>query len=544
MASRKHDIPRARLDLSCPLRVKFPVPLQGDVISGTDTATGDRLLALVEMVRAVSVDPDPVRSTTSFVQAIRDVYGNVGLVTIGTRGAPPGHYRLTRLLHQPGIAGDDLDYAAAQAPLHSGGFLGEVMKADRPTVLETTRVEHDPVLGNQLRPYRVFVVFPVITSGDIGGYVVQFSTDPEAFTPEVIVARFLTVSFLASVTQAKRVAIELDETKTHNARLEAQRAYLTDAVELRHHFEDIVGASPAFKRVLRNIEQVAETDATVLILGESGTGKELLARAVHRISRRRRMPLIKINCATLPANLVESELFGHEKGAFTGAVRTNVGRFELADGGTIFLDEIGELAPDLQAKLLRVLQEGEFERVGEGRTRRVDVRVVAATNRNLQAEVEAGRFRADLYYRLNVFPVVSPPLRERQDDIRALAYHFLSRTSTKMGKRVQHIPAPAMNALHDYSWPGNIRELQNIIERAVILSDGHDLDLSQAFGAAPASTVTSDGQTLAEHEEQFIRQVLEECDWRIQGPNGGGARLGIAPSSLRSRMKRLGITRR
>ena len=208
---RKHDIPRARLDLSCPLRVKSPVPLKGDVISGTDPATGDRLLALVEMVRAVSVDPDPVRSTTSFVQAIRDVYGNVGLVTIGTRGAPPGHYRLTRLLHQPGIEGDDLDYPAAQAPLHSGGFLGEVMKADRPTVLETTRVEHDPVLGNQLRPYRVFVVFPVITSGDIAGYVVQFSTDAGAFTPEVIVARFLTVSLLASVTQAKRVALELDE---------------------------------------------------------------------------------------------------------------------------------------------------------------------------------------------------------------------------------------------------------------------------------------------------------------------------------------------
>ena len=215
--------------------------------------------------------------------------------------------------------------------------------------------------------------------------------------------------------------------------------------------------------MLRNVEHVAETDATVLILGESGTGKELLARAVHRISRRHRMPLIKVNCATLPANLIESELFGHERGALTGAVKARAGRFELADGGTIFLDEIGELAPDLQAKLLCVLQEGEFERVGEGRTRRVDVRVVAATDRDLQAEVEGGRFRADLYYRLNIFPLVSPPLRDRRDDIPALAYHFLSRYSAKIGKRVQHIGAPA-------------------------------------------------------------------------------ARLGIAPSSLRSRMKRLGIT--
>ena len=255
------------------------------------------------------------------------------------------------------------------------------------------------------------------------------------------------------------------------------------------------------------------------------------------------MPLIKVNCATLPANLIESELFGHERGAFTGAVKARAGRFELADGGTIFLDEIGELAPDLQAKQLRVLQKGEFERVGAGRTRRVDVRVVAATIRDLQAEVEEGRFRADLYYRLNVFPLASPPRRDRRDDIPALAYHFLSRYSAKIGKQVQHIGAPAMIALQGYSWPGNIRELQNIIERAVILSDGHDLDLSQAFGATHEGAGKSEGQTLADNEEQFIRKVLEDCDWRIQGPDGAAARLGIAPSSLRSRMKRLGITR-
>ena len=402
------------------------------------------------MVRAVSVDPDPVRSRNRFVHTIREIYGNVGLLTIGTRGAPPGHYRLTRLLHQPGLGGEDLEYTAEQAPVHTGGFLGVVIGYDRPVVLAMTRVEDDPVLGNRLSPYRSFVVFPVITAGEIGGHVVQFSRDPDAFRPEVVVARFLTVSFMASATHAKRVALELDEARTANARLEAQRDYLTDAVELEHRFEDIVGESPAFKRVLRNVEQVAETDATVLILGESGTGKELLAGAVHRLSRRHRMPLIKLNCATLPSNLIESELFGHERGAFTGAIKARAGRFELADGGTIFLDEIGELAPDVQAKLLRVLQEGEIERLGEGRTRRVDVRVVAATNRDLEAEVAAGRFRGDLYYRLNVFPLESPSLRERRDDIPALAYHFLSRCSATIGKRVQHIPAPAMRALQDY----------------------------------------------------------------------------------------------
>ncbi|MBQ03057.1 MAG: hypothetical protein CL477_20540 [Acidobacteria bacterium] len=519
---------------------------KGTLIADKAWSTSDRTLALVEMVRAVSVDPEPVRSRSRFVHTIREVYGNVGLITIGTRGAQPGHYRLTRLLHQPGVDGEDLDYTAEQAPVHTGGFLGDVTRSDRPMVLETTHVEDDPVLGNRLRPYRAFVVFPVITAGEIGGHVVQFSTEPGAFAPEVVVARFLSVSFMASSTHAKRVAMELDEARTANARLAAQRDYLTDAVELRHRFEDIVGESPAFKRVLRNVEQVAETDATVLILGESGTGKELLASAVHRLSRRHRMPLIKVNCATLPSNLVESELFGHERGAFTGAVKARAGRFELADGGTIFLDEIGELAPDVQAKLLRVLQEGELERVGEERTRQVDVRVVAATNRDLQAEVDAGRFRSDLYYRLNVFPIESPPLRERREDVPALAYHFLSRYSAKIGKRVQHIRAPVMQVLQAYSWPGNIRELQNIIERAVILSDGHDLDLSQAFGATQFGAVMPkpEGQTLADNEERFIRNTLRDCDWRIQGQNGAAARLGIAPSSLRSRMKRLGITRR
>ena len=419
------------------------------------------------------------------------------------------------------------------------------MAIDRPVVLATDRIADDPVLGNALAPYRAFVVYPQISAGEIAGHVVQFSTDPDAFPHDLVVARFLSASFLASSLHAKRVALELDHATTLNARLEAQRDFLVNDIELQHDFADVIGESPVFRRVLQRVERVAETDATVLILGESGTGKELLARAVHRLSHRRHMPLVKINCATLPSNLIESELFGHERGAFTGAIKSKAGRFEVADGGTIFLDEIGELAVDLQPKLLRVLQEGELERVGEGRTRTVDVRVVAATNRDLESEVEAGRFREDLYYRLNVFPLRSPPLRERPEDIPTLAYHFLTRYAAQIGKRVQHIPAPALQSLREYSWPGNIRELQNIIERSVILSTGHDLELAGLTPWAPLREAHDSPvpRTLAEGETDFIRRALDACDWRIQGAQGAAARLDVAPSSLRSRMKRLGIAR-
>ena len=493
------------------------------------------------------MDPDPITSTRLFVHTIREVYGNMGLVTIGTRNAPPGHYELTRLIHQAGVRGGeyaDLEFVPPDAPIHSGGFLGHVINMNRPGFLETASIENDPVLGDQLRPYRAYIVLPVITQGDIVGYVVQFSTDPAAFTADILLTRFLTVSFLGSLAHAKRVAMELDRANALNVRLEEQRAYLTDEISLEHNFDDIVFESAAFKSVLRKVEQVAQTDATVLILGESGTGKELLAHAVHRISRREPMPLIRVNCAALPANLIESELFGHEKGAFTGALSAKTGRFELADGGTIFLDEIGVLPLELQVKLLRVLQEGEFEKLGEGKTRTVNVRVVAATNRDLEQEVQEGRFREDLFYRLNVFPLDTPPLRERKEDIPALAQHFLLKYNAAIGRDIESISDSAMRQLQGYDWPGNVRELQNLIERAVILSEGKMLDLSQAF--SPARDVMEESaapQTLEENEFQFIRNTLEACGWRIQGPQGAAARLAVSPSTLRSRMKRLGIVR-
>ena len=294
--------------------------------------------------------------------------------------------------------------------------------------------------------------------------------------------------------------------------------------------------------MLHKVEQVAATDATVLILGETGTGKELLARAVHQLSPRQDRPLVKVNCASLPANLIESELFGHEKGAFTGAVARRSGRCELAHRGTIFLDEIGDLPLDLQAKLLRVLQEGEFERLGDSRTIQIDVRVIAATNRDLKQAIASGELREDLYYRLNVFPLALPPLRERPEDIPLIVSHFVQKYSAKMGKRIEQIPTSVIETLQAYDWPGNVRELENIIERAVILATGSALELDGALAANREEAVTiSKGQTLQEVERQHILQNLEDTAWRIEGPGGAAVRLGLNPSTLRSRMKKLNL---
>lgn len=308
-------------------------------------------------------------------------------------------------------------------------------------------------------------------------------------------------------------------------------------------FEQIIGNSLALESVLEQVERVAPTDSTVLIQGETGTGKELIARAVHTLSQRFGRPFVKLNCAAIPFDLLESELFGHERGAFTGAIAQKIGRFELADKGTLFLDEVGDIPLALQPKLLRVLQEQEFERLGSTRTHQVDVRLVAATNRNLVEMVKRNEFRSDLYYRLNVFPIPLPPLRERREDIHALVEHFVEIYSRRMDKQIEHISPETMSALVSHPWPGNIRELQNFIERSVILTSGNVLHAPLASLTGATAVGSMEPTTLEDAEREHIRKILEQTRWVVSGPNGAAARLGIKRSTLYFRMQKLGISR-
>ena len=326
--------------------------------------------------------------------------------------------------------------------------------------------------------------------------------------------------------------------------IEAERNYLREEIKIEHNFEDIVGQSSLLLSTLSKVAQVAPSDTTVLILGETGTGKELIARAIHHSGPRKKQPLIKVNCATLPANLIESELFGHEKGAFTGAHQRQMGRFELAHGATLFLDEIGELPLSLQPKLLRVLQDGDFERLGSIRPIHTDARIIAATNRKLDHEVKAGRFRKDLWYRLNAFPIRVPPLRNRKSDIALLAGYFLKKYNRKHGKQISYIHNETVKALEKYSWPGNIRELENVIERAVIHTRGKKLKLMEGRqGLRRERFSRRGGRTLAQVERSYIIKILKEKDWVVEGKTGAAMVLGLHPSTLRSRMKKLNITR-
>ncbi len=336
----------------------------------------------------------------------------------------------------------------------------------------------------------------------------------------------------------QQVITELREIKDQ---LQSENIYLRKEVASSHGFEEIIGESEPLMHSLYRIEQVAPTDATVLLEGETGTGKELFAAAIHNLSKRRHKPFIKVNCASLPASLIESELFGHEKGAFTGAIQKQIGRFELADGGTIFLDEVGEIPVELQSKLLRVLQEGEFERIGNPNTNKVDVRIIAATNRNLVKQINKNRFRKDLYYRLNVYPVTIAPLRDRISDIPLLTEHFVKIYNEKIGKKVKRISKKTIKQLQDYSWPGNVRELENIIERAVILSKGSSLAVEPLL--KPGFEEKERLLPLAELERQYIVKVLEKTYWRVEGPEGAARILDMHPETLRSRMRKLDIRR-
>jgi transcriptional regulator with PAS, ATPase and Fis domain len=349
----------------------------------------------------------------------------------------------------------------------------------------------------------------------------------------------------------ERLNLALNEVKQLKERLEAENIYLQQEIKQEHNFDEIICQGEALTRVLDKIQLVAGTDATVLILGESGTGKELIARAIHNHSKRNKRPLVKINCAALPANLIESELFGHEKGAFTGALNQKIGRFELADGGTIFLDEVGELPIELQAKLLRVLQEGEFERLGSNKTMKVNVRIIAATNRDLQQSVKDKEFRADLYYRLNVFPVVSPPLRQRKEDIPILVNHFCKKYGMRLGRTINSVPKKTLDALQAYDWPGNVRELENVIERGLILSNSNVLELGDWLPAAKeqgeviSSPIPQSNAnlTLEELERAHILEVLKTKNWKIRGDDGAAIALGLNPTTLEARIKKLGLKR-
>ncbi|MCQ4325566.1 Fis family transcriptional regulator [Stutzerimonas stutzeri] len=381
-----------------------------------------------------------------------------------------------------------------------------------------------------------FTSTPVIADGRIVGSVVVFRDITERMSTQ------------------QRLHDALEELKELKQRLEQQNAYLQEEIRIEHSYREIVGQSEPILKIVRQIDVVGPTDASVLINGESGTGKELIARAIHQSSRRAAHPLIRVNCAAIPADLFESEFFGHVRGAFTGALRDRVGRFELADGGTLFLDEVGEIPLELQSKLLRVLQEGQFERVGEERTRRVDVRIIAATNRDLRAEVEAKRFREDLYFRLNVFPLQSPALRERREDIPLLASHFVEQIGQRLNQPGRRLSKGDILRLQGYAWPGNIRELQNVIERALITSSGLELRIdlpnrSPASDTHKAEDAPSNAagilteQQIRTLEMENLRAALAAAGGRLFGPDGAAELLGVKPTTLASRLKKLGLSR-
>lgn len=418
----------------------------------------------------------------------------------------------------------------------------EVLQTREPIAIDDLRRHpaHGPLEDMKERGIRSALFVPLLTRKGPLGVLAIASRKPDLYSRADI-------EFVCEV--AEQIALAIDNMMAYReitrlkSQLEQEKFYLEEEIRIEHNFDEIVGVSSAIREVLKAIETVAPTDATVLILGETGTGKELVARAIHRLSPRKDKSLVTVNCAALPSGLIESELFGHEKGAFTGAVARKIGRFELADRGAVFLDEIGDLPLELQGKLLRVLQDGEFERVGGSGTFKVDVRVIAATNRELDKAMEEERFRPDLYYRLNVFPIRIPPLRDRRDDIPLLVQHFAMRYGTKLGKKIENIPVRTMDALVNYAWPGNVRELANIVERAVIVSRSAGLQVDDFLPQAGKATRSVGIPTLQELERQHILEVLEQTLWRVSGPKGAARILGLKPTTLEARMKKLGIKR-
>lgn len=424
---------------------------------------------------------------------------------------------------------------------------GLVLRTQQPLITSNVaELRRWPQMMERLQPYGVQSLcwLPLTTARRRLGALVFTSKQPGTYDGS-------DVDFLQLVANQVAVAVgnalAFEEIEALTDKLAKEKAYLEEEVRTEHHFGDIIGENAALRAILKQVETVAPTDSTVLVRGETGTGKELIARAVHDLSPRKDRTFVKLNCAAIPTGLLESELFGHERGAFTGAISQKIGRFELAHQGTLFLDEVGDIPLELQPKLLRVLQEYEFERLGGTKTIRVNVRLVAATNRDLAEMMAEGRFRSDLYYRLNVFPITLPPLRERPDDIPRLVRHFTQAFARRMGRRIDTIPPSVMDDLLRYPWPGNVRELQNVIERAVILSKGPALqvpvaDLQSAIAPATAPTAAA-SPTLADAEREHILQALRDTHWVLGGPKGAAARLGMKRSTLHWKMEKLGISR-
>ncbi|HET7288657.1 MAG TPA: sigma 54-interacting transcriptional regulator, partial [Pyrinomonadaceae bacterium] len=433
------------------------------------------------------------------------------------------------------------DFPDHESPCAAGKVIpleGNPM-GDAFTTRKTTCVDYDPATHNGMASG---CAAPLIFRDRVLGVLGIKSSRPHAFSSD---DAELFEQVANQVAIAVENALAYNEIETLKNKLEKEKLYLEEEIRSEYNFEEIVGSSSVLKRALQNVQTVATTGSTVLIYGETGTGKELIARAIHNLSERHERTLVKVNCAAIPTGLLESELFGHEKGAFTGAIDRRIGRFELAHQGTIFLDEVEDIPLDLQSKLLRVLQEQEFERLGSSRTLRVDVRVVAATNADLAQMVEEKKFRSDLYYRLNVFPINVPPLRERPEDIPLLVHFFANKFAQQMRKRIESVPKETMAALVAYHWPGNIRELQNLVERAVILSRGSTLEIPLTELKQPAKTVvhTNGGNTLETVERDHILKVLDDAKWVIGGPTGAAARLGLNRTTLNHRMRKLGIMR-
>jgi formate hydrogenlyase transcriptional activator len=430
----------------------------------------------------------------------------------------------------------------AEIPLE-GTPPGQAFTTRKPVLLDASNFDQfdsDGLRRMIAQGLRSGCVLPLVSRDRVLGTLNVGTKREASFTADDVDLLTQVANQIATAVENALAFSEIEELKEQLAQ---EKLYLEDEIRTEHNFEEIVGESPVLRRVLRQIETVAPTDAGVLIEGETGTGKEVFARAIHNLSRRRDRTFVKINCAAIPAGLLESELFGHEKGAFTGALAQRPGRFELAHRGTLFLDEVGDIPLELQPKLLRALQEQEFERLGGTRTLRVDVRLIAATNRNLTQMVAEGKFRNDLFYRLNVFPLSAPPLRERPEDIPLLVRYFVQKYALRMERKIESISAEALRALAEYAWPGNIRELENFIERAVILSRGPVLNVSLADLRCAPDAPSGSSPTLEAAERDHILRVLGETGWVVGGPKGAAARLGLKRTTLQSMMKKLGISR-